>query len=337
MSNQKATEKKRTQAKYPRHTLDEALKIPAAILSKNAGKKCTDVEASNFMGIKYGGPFQTQVGSAIKYGLLKRPEKANIELTEIAKSILKPHKPEEELKGRRSAIMEEKTISKIYQHYRGENLPDSEFLKNALNDKFGIPKEKLGDFIAILKASLNQAKLIETIGESERIIDISSTKDSGIEVSQDIKKLSRGVKLKKGDSCFVMMPFADPIGRYYSEIYEPAITKAGLIAVRADDDIFGTGKIMNQIWDGINNSKILIAELTDRNPNVFYELGLAHALKKPVILVSKNDQDVPFDLKHIRVIYYDCNDPFWGEKLIAKLAENIVSTLKDPSDAILFE
>jgi hypothetical protein len=67
---------------------------------------------------------------------------------------------------------------------------------------------------------------------------------------------------------------------------------------------------------------------------VFYELGLAHALQKPVVLVSSNEQDVPFDLKHIRVIYYDVSDPFWGQKLIEKVAENIVSALKNPEEAV---
>jgi hypothetical protein len=112
------------------------------------------------------------------------------------------------------------------------------------------------------------------------------------------------------------MPFSGTIGTYYQLIYEPAIRKAGLRPIRADADIFGTGKIMDQIWSGIMAAKVLVAELTSRNPNVFYELGLAHALQKPVVLISSNGDDVPFDLKHIRVIYYDLNDPFWGEKLI---------------------
>ena len=104
--------------------------------------------------------------------------------------------------------------------------------------------------------------------------------------------------------------------------------------IRADNDIFGTGKIMDQVWSGINNAKVLVAELTKRNPNVFYELGLAHALKKPVVLVSSNEEDVPFDLKHIRVIYYDVTDPFWGQKLVEKVAENIISAIKNPEEAI---
>jgi len=92
---------------------------------------------------------------------------------------------------------------------------------------------------------------------------------------------------------------------------------------------------MDQVWAGIRRAKVLVAELTTRNPNVFYELGLAHALRKPVVLVSSNQDDVPFDLQHIRVIYYDVTDPFWGQKLISKVAENILSAIENPEEAIL--
>ena len=91
---------------------------------------------------------------------------------------------------------------------------------------------------------------------------------------------------------------------------------------------------MDQVWQGINDAKVLVAELTTRNPNVFYELGLAHAQSKPVVLVSAVEQDVPFDLQHIRVIYYDVNDPFWGSKLIEKVAENILSAIQNPEEAV---
>jgi len=130
------------------------------------------------------------------------------------------------------------------------------------------------------------------------------------------------------------MPFGAPIGDYYSLVYKPAIEKAGLIPIRADNEIFGAGKIMDQIWSGINAASVLVAELTTKNANVFYELGIAHALQKPVVLVSSNEEDVPFDLKHIRVIYYDVNDPFWGQKLLNKMAENILSAIKNPEEAV---
>ncbi|MGH2556405.1 MAG: hypothetical protein ACRDHO_11885, partial [Actinomycetota bacterium] len=101
-----------------------------------------------------------------------------------------------------------------------------------------------------------------------------------------------------------------------------------------DDDIFATGKIMDQVWRGIRQATVLVAQLTSKNPNVFYELGLAHALRKPVVLVSSNEDDVPFDLRHIRVILYEQTDPFWGQKLIDKIADNIKSALADPEEAI---
>lgn len=137
-----------------------------------------------------------------------------------------------------------------------------------------------------------------------------------------------------GTTCFVMQPFAPPLGGYYETIFKPAIIKAGLQPLRADAEIFGTGKIIDQIWRGIHEAKVLVAELTSKNPNVFYELGLAHALNKPVVLVSSNEADVPFDLRHIRVIIYDQSDPFWGPKLIDKVAENIGSAITHPEEAI---
>lgn len=125
------------------------------------------------------------------------------------------------------------------------------------------------------------------------------------------------------------------MNHYYAKVYKPAIEKAGLRPIRADTEIFGTGKIIDQVWSGINAAKVLVAELTTRNPNVFYELGLAHALQKPVVLVSSNEADVPFDLRHIRVIYYDVNDPYWGSKLLDKVAENILSAIENPEEAVL--
>lgn len=57
-------------------------------------------------------------------------------------------------------------------------------------------------------------------------------------------------------------------------------------------------------------------------------------MKKPVVLVSTREENVPFDLQHIRVIYYDVSDPFWGAKLIENVAENILSAIKNPEEAV---
>lgn len=322
-------------AAYPRHSVRKALRIPKAILEQNAGKSCSDREAAKFAGLAYHGPAKVEVSSAIKYGLLERPGDGQVAVTELAKKILRPQNPSDEQDGLRQAILNAPTIADVYKHYRGENIPDEQFFRNALVDTFGLREDKVDEFKAIFQEDLNEAQLVEDVGGKKRILDIARDAEPASATDQTLKKISKGVKIEHGDSCFVMMPFADPIGGYYKSIYEPAVSKAGLKAVRADDEIFATGKIIDQVWSGITSAKVLVAELTGRNPNVFYELGLAHALSKPVVLVSSNQEDVPFDLQHIRVIYYDMRDPFWGEKLVAKVSENVVSALKNPGEALL--
>ncbi len=331
----KAHEPTGSGASFPRHAVKKALRIPRAILDQNAGRACTDREAVKFAGIAFHGPSRVEISSSIKYGFLARPSAGNVVITDLAKKVLRPQKPNEELDGLRQAVFNAPTVSDVYQHYRGENVPDDEFFRNALTDTFGVAGDKVDEFKAVFSESLADAQLVEEVDGKKRILDVSREADAGAVVGDTLKKISKGVKIEHGDSCFVMMPFAEPVGGYYKSIYEPAISKAGLRPVRADDDIFATGKIIDQVWSGITAAKVLVAELTGRNPNVFYELGLAHALNKPVVLVSSNQLDVPFDLQHIRVIYYDQRDPFWGEKLIAKVSENIVSALKNPGEALL--
>jgi hypothetical protein len=299
-------------AKFPRHAVEKALRVPTAIIEQNAGKACTERDSAKFVGVGYNGPYRVEVSSSIKFGFLERPSAGSVAVTERARQAIRPQNPEDKIKAFRDAVLAAPDISDVYTHYRGENLPDGQFFENALVDKFGIPPEKVPEFIAIFLASLRSANLIEEKDGKQRILDVASAPGQDWPVPDVFKKRGQGVKITTGDSCFVVMPFSAPIGAYYQHIYEPAIEKAGLRPVRADADIFGTGKIMDQIWSGINSAKVLVPELTKRNPNVFYELGLAHALKKPVVLVSSNSDDVPFDLQHIRVIYYDVTDPFWG-------------------------
>jgi hypothetical protein len=320
-------------AKYPRHSVEKALRIPRAIIDQNAGKPCTEKESAKFVGVGFNGPFRVEVSSAIKYGFLERPQPGTVGVTERARQAIRPQKPGDEIEALRQAVLAAPEISEVYSHYRGEYLPDGTFFEHALVDKFKIPSDKVSEFTEIFLASLQSAKLLEKKDDKYRILDVNIAPPSE-DATSPARKLSVGAKVKADDSCFVVMSFAPPIGSYFQTVYEPAIKKAGLRAVRADADIFGTGKIMDQIWAGINAAKVLVAELTTRNPNVFYELGLAHAKEKPVVLVSSNEGDVPFDLKHIRVIYYDTTDPFWGQKLIDKVAENIISALNNPEEAV---
>src|SRR3990167_8700790 len=86
-------------AKFPRHSLEKVLRIPRAILEQNAGQPCSEREAAKYVGVGFGGPFQVEVSSALKYGLIERPEAGQVGLTDRARKILRPQQPEEQLAG----------------------------------------------------------------------------------------------------------------------------------------------------------------------------------------------------------------------------------------------
>lgn len=130
-----------------------------------------------------------------------------------------------------------------------------------------------------------------------------------------------------------MMPFSDPFDVYYDRLYRPAIEDAGLQPVRADD-LFRPSVIVSDLWNMVQEANVLLAELTTKNANVFYELGLAHAIGKPVILVSETMNDVPFDLQQLRVLMYNKDDPAWGDKLGADITAALRETLAEPVEAV---
>jgi hypothetical protein len=76
------------------------------------------------------------------------------------------------------------------------------------------------------------------------------------------------------------MPFGGQFDVYYELIYRPAVAEVGLRPIRADS-LFGSRAIIQDIWALTKTAAVILADLTTRNPNVFYELGLAHALGKP--------------------------------------------------------
>lgn len=106
------------------------------------------------------------------------------------------------------------------------------------------------------------------------------------------------------DLCFVLMPFkGDVLQEVYEVHIKPTVERVGLQCRRADD-ILGPTPIMEDIWKGINSARVVLAELTGQSPNVFYELGLCHAIGKDAILMAQDINWVLFDVRHRRTIVY---------------------------------
>lgn len=108
--------------------------------------------------------------------------------------------------------------------------------------------------------------------------------------------------------CFVVMPFRAELNFFYLYLRRHLQEKYGLRVERGDHRIL-TVPLLEKIREQIVEARVLIADITGRNPNVFYELGLAHALEKPVILLTQDHaEDVPTDIRHLEFIRYDLSE-----------------------------
>ena len=105
-------------------------------------------------------------------------------------------------------------------------------------------------------------------------------------------------------SAFVVMQFTEQFNDLYDDVIRPVCEGLEIDAYRASD-IYRPGAILQDILQGLDESYVVIADVTPPNPNVFYELGYSHALKKPVILLAERNTTLPFDISGYRVIFYD--------------------------------
>ncbi len=127
--------------------------------------------------------------------------------------------------------------------------------------------------------------------------------------------------------CFIIMPFGDENTHEradYDDTYEDIIRKAvmkadqDLVCKRADD-VTRSGSIPRDIFRDLHASRFVIADLTELNPNVMYELGIRHALKHRTILMARRGTKLPFDLDKERTIFYSKNTGKDREEVVSKI------------------
>ena len=120
-----------------------------------------------------------------------------------------------------------------------------------------------------------------------------------------------------------MMPFNKEFDQVYESIKD-ASENVGAECKRADD-IWVHPTVIQDVVSLIDKSRIVVCDCTDRNPNVFYEIGIAHTLGREVILITQNKNDIPFDLQHFRYLEYLNN--LEGLKLLTKNLQSRMNTI----------
>jgi hypothetical protein len=121
---------------------------------------------------------------------------------------------------------------------------------------------------------------------------------------------------------FVVMPFSQPWSDdVFSKMFKPGIKDAGF-AVCRDDSIVRVGDLSTNVWLSITQAGLIVAEVSVPNPNVYYEIGLADALGKPVFLFKQENVTLPADFGGVHYYNYDLNDLTTGrQKLASELTQ----------------
>lgn len=320
---------------FPKHTLEKTIEVAQALEEKNAGKPLKATDFAPLLGFKrvQDWRYQELLRSANQYSLVTGSgTAATIELTPLGQDIVAPSSPNQRQKALLAAFNKVELFKNVAAFYSGKRIPEDEFFANTLVRDFSVVRERVATFIEIFTANLAYLKAFAANEEGAPIVSAAAIPAQIEATMVSAKGESESVR-EFLDTCFVLMPFGEWFDRYYKEIYIPAIKEAGFEPLRADS-LFNSGSVIEQIWQQIRKAKVLLADLTGKNPNVFYELGLSHAARKPVVFVAGNIEDVPFDVRHLRVVTFDIREPGWSDRLRRDITAYLKGARAEPDRTI---
>ena len=248
--------------------------------------------------------------AARDYGLtVGSRDTPQISLTDLGRGLLYAPSAEIDREKKIEAFFKIEKFKQVYDFYEGSNLPEQQYLSNALENQFQIEPADHDEFTTVFKANCKYLGIENGLGGVAK----------GTTNAADAKGIeTRSLGKPKGEfdrTAFVIMPFSEkgkqerPNG-FFDEVLKSVITPAGNAAGfaietarRENSDI-----IHHTIINELLNADLVIGDLTDHNPNVLLELGIRLAKEKPVVLIKSKDTGPVFDVDNLlRVYTYDQN------------------------------
>ena len=314
---------------FPQYSIREAIKVPKIIGAQNAGNPWAVEHIATALDTSKGANSFFYLTSASRdYGFTIGTSRARaIELTALGWKLAFPESADDEAQAIIEGFNNIELFKNVYNYYQGASLPDDKYLCNTLRESFGVDTAYLQEFVAIFKSNLEQIQPNK----------MQRKTTSGIPFSTDLLSVSTdSVGRETNDELFVIMPFSEKTDDYpkgyfeevYSSLLVPAAAEAGLTAKTAKRS--GSDIIHSTIVSDIYNAQIVLADLTEHNPNVLFELGLAIAFKKRVVLIRAKGTPAIFDVDNLMRVYdYDRN--LWKstiERDVPNLSKHIQATLQ---------
>ncbi|GAB1268364.1 hypothetical protein NBRC116493_16170 [Aurantivibrio infirmus] len=317
---------------FPRVTLENALRVPTALKEKNAGNPWPPAEVGKALSMGMSTRFYYLTAGARDYNLTEGTrDAAKISLTALGKKVLYPRSPEEEMVAKREAFLSVDIFRKVLEYYKGSDLPESQYLSNTLETEFGIDPSIHDDFIDIYQKNCRFLQIGHQFDISQQQVIPANTGNNGSTISSPVVTDS---SIGDGPICFVIMPFVEreetrPTG-FFEEVLASLITPAaesvGFVVRTANRQ--GSDVIQSTIVNELLEADLVVADLTEHNPNVLFELGMRMREDKPVALIKATGTGRIFDVDNmLRVVEYD--SCLWRSTLqsdLPKLAEHIQAT-----------
>jgi hypothetical protein len=298
---------------FPRRTLEQALRVPSALRDHNGGQPwpSSEVAAALGVGAKTGGTFYL-TSAAKQYGLTEGTNQtAEISLTDLGRDAVYPPSPEAEQAALRKAFLNVDSFRRVLEHYGGNNLPEKQYRENTLYTKFDLDPSVQDEFVDILNKNCRFVGIGDTLDAPQAGRGTAGT--LAIQAAQT-ETVAKPAASTDAPVCFVIMPFVERDERYsagffgevLTALFTPAITGAGLQVRTAKRQ--GSDVIQSTIVKELLAADLVLADLTEHNPNVLFELGMRMASDLPVVLVRAKGTGAIFDVDNmLRVEEYSQN------------------------------
>lgn len=323
----------RIERPFPRVTLEKAIRIATAIKEKNSGNAYMSEDVAKAVGVGAKSPsfFYLSAGSR-DYGLTTGTrDTERIALTDLGRSLVYPANPAEGITAKQQAFLNIDVFRRVLEHYKGSVLPEMEYLSNTLTKEFGLAADVHEEFVRVFSKNCEFLGIREwnngQHAHSDRLSDVPGGGGPAVVTLGQSKR-------QTGLLCFVIMPFSErEEGRsagFFEEVLRslivPAATDAGFTVRSARRQ--GSDVIQQTIVSDLLQADLVVADLTEHNPNVMFELGMRMAKDKPVALIRARGTGGIFDVDNmLRVWDYDPN--LWPSTIakdVPTLKEHVSAT-----------
>lgn len=308
------------------------MKIPVAIREENNGNPWeTELVSQAALGVVKGNNKMFYAAAASRdYGLtIGSRDTDKIELAELGRRIVFAGDEAEKRKGMIDAFFSVDVFKRVYKHYGGSKLPKDEYLSNTLQSDFSLSPDIHVEFKRIFTANCEFLGVSDGLGEG---IQIPQT--DAIEHPRDVRVVGQP-KGKFDRTAFVIMPFSEKgdkprssgfFNEVLTNVITPAANAAGFAVETAEQS--GSDVIQSTIVHQLLEAQLVIADLSDHNPNVLFELGIRITKELPVALIRAKGTGRIFDVDNLmRVQEYDPNLwPTTVESDVPKIRDHIKST-----------